>query len=560
MYEILSRCIDWLDAGRCMVIDRDLHQLTPLRPKPAQMKVLAAMLGMAEAYAPIRILVPKARRQGISTIVQAVFLFIVQHMEYCKARTVAHTQRDVKDIFEIARTMHDNSGVFGAYSGFRIDYPDISSWYAAHTAEGRFVASGGGSLLLHISEAAKIGMAMRSMVYGGAVRSDTRAFSSLINTVPQHNPNTIIVQEATCQGPSGEFHDYVQKSLLGQNEWLTVFLGWHEDPAYTIIDTESIPPAKNSEEQAYEEGLIREFKVTPGQLLWRRKTLSDICNGNLLELKREYPARIDECFEAATGRVLPTFIRARHVKTQAELPFARDSHPDQSYVCLAIDFGSGGSPFVCLFCRHWPGEKPGLTVDPSCENTIREFGAWMRDPKTGKPKHEHSHCPSAMHYVATTAKLIGHVHVFDEMYITESASKGHTHLTDARDIKAKCDGLNVMTAVADAAEPKTITTFASQGIPCRGYERLTGELRMPQIEHGIRHLLALLDGTSYFYPQGPDAREELSEKYSQMFNPESQRRYNVKLTSEQQQMINDDTRILESALASRYGGGDEDDI
>ena len=212
---------------------------------------------------------------------------------------------------------------------------------------------------------------------------------------------------------------------------------------------------------------------------------------DLLHMKRNYPRTPEEAFEAAHGRVYALFVETpkfvRAIQTHEAWPRYR-----------ALDWG-GVDPFVCLWLCEVPGDPPGLTVAPACPHTIEELLAYSYD-RHGVPEDRNNHCPDALRYAVTTLGLRGHVHVYRELYVPDSAAHGLA-LTDlARRVRGMTGAEGVRRTVADRSRPDSITQFCQCDVPTIAARALRGG-QAGEIEQGIERVRALLASTA----RGPDA-------------------------------------------------------
>ncbi|MGD0089925.1 MAG: terminase family protein [Planctomycetota bacterium] len=238
------------------------------------------------------------------------------------------------------------------------------------------------------------------------------------------------------------------------------------------------------------------WNARPGRSAEWRRHEGEANAGDPVYLKRQYPAIAEEAFEQAEGRVYPlfsaygdagkTFVRTIDVST----PHAREWKHYR-----AIDFG-GVDPFVCLWVCVVPGDPPGLTIDPSCRNTIREMLAYSYG-ENDCPKDEDNHAPDALRYLIVTAGgkgLRGHVHVYREMYEPDSAGKGLSLPMLAQRINEFSGGQHFETTVADRSRPDSITLLCQMGIqsvPALSLGGGTGS----DVKQGIIRVNALITAT-----------------------------------------------------------------
>lgn len=286
--------------------------------------------------------------------------------------------------------------------------------------------------------------------------------------------NGQIVGISTSSGPAGDFYEVWEYASAGKSRFKPVFLHWKEHPKRDAA--------------------------------WYERTRVENASDPLY-MKREYPATPEEAFESATGRVYPLFVRSdKFIKAIAV-------HADWKRY-RAIDFG-GVDPFVCLWGAVVPGDGSGLTVSPDCPNLIRELLAYSYDEK-GAPLDENNHACDALRYMVITPGLngiVGHLHIYREMYVPNSSALGLSLPDLARRIMdeshemrtqhtyhmgpiAISEPVKYELTVADRSRPDSITLLNQMGIrPCGGQKHLQGG-RGGEIEQGIARVNALICGSA----------------------------------------------------------------
>lgn len=266
----------------------------------------------------------------------------------------------------------------------------------------------------------------------------------------------IVASISTSDGPQGDFYDVFNNAYAGLNQYSACFFSWKEWPGRT--------------QEWYDE----------------TKRLN---SHDPLYMAREYPETWEEAFQAATGRVYPLF---RNTKS---FVYSRPLNPEwRKY--RAIDWGAVDA-FVCLWAVEIPGERPGLSVDPSCKNTIREMLAYIRD-EDGKPKDENNHAPDALRYmVVSNGKdgIRGHLHIYREMYIPNSAAKGLSLVDLASRIKFQSGGEVYYNSVADRSRLDSIVLFKQMQLDFKPHRKLKSQGSKTEIEQGIDRVNALINST-----------------------------------------------------------------
>jgi hypothetical protein len=265
---------------------------------------------------PVRILVLKARRLGISTYVQAKGFHFASSQKYRHVKIVSHEVESTETLFEMSKLFYDvlpetialsdNTTVQikpkSKYSNRReLVFDDLKSQITLKTA-GKDTdeknASGVGRSqtvhFLHCSEVDFWPAAKNTLV-------------SLLQTVP-NLPGTVVILETTANGIGGYVYKLVQQIQNGESDYVLVFLPWHIFKEYRI----PLEPGETLEPYDEEElSLIERFKATPEQLKWRRQTIRNECQGDVDQFHQEYPSDIQEAF-LTTGR--PFFNRKALVK------------------------------------------------------------------------------------------------------------------------------------------------------------------------------------------------------------------------------------------------------
>jgi hypothetical protein len=306
-----------------------------------------------------------------------------------------------------------------------------------------------------------------------------------------------VVGISTSNGPGGEFYDVWMKSKAGNSRYQPVFLDWRQ--------------LRGRDDKWY----AKEQRENSGDPLY---------------MKREYPATPEEAFESAEGRVYPSFVHSpAFVKDIAILP----NWPKYR----AIDFG-GVDPFVCLWGVVIPKEPPGLTVSPACENLIRELLAYSND-KSGSPADENNHACDALRYMVITPGaegINGHLHIYRELYVPDSARAGLSLADLTGKIKSiesdlarvlplaaeKNSTSRVLAAdfprytqyeltIADRSRPDSINFLCQQNIPAVAQRHLGGSNRDEVIQGTIR-VNNLIVGTK----KGPDATPIQTQTYARI--------------------------------------------
>jgi hypothetical protein len=335
-YQELRRLLETDDlfyAESLLKIIDQRERLVELRAKPAQKRFLEVKARQEAEGKPVRVIVLKARREGISTIVQGCMVRRISQRPNHKALVVAHDKGTGREIFSMGETMYGNlpdeevaglvlrppvaatrrgqeillgegsrharlEGNVGLNSSYRVD--------TANEAEG---GRGFTYHSLHLSEFAFWGPAEKKM-------------RALMQTLPE-GPESMCVIESTANGYN-QFRKLWVAAITGNSDYYPLFIPWYEDPDYTM-------PFANAEEEAdfidtIGEGEFGEAEpdlveagVTPAQLRWRRWAIANKTQGDLRGFMQEYPATWEEAFLSSGRQVFAPGLVAKVVERAAEL-------------------------------------------------------------------------------------------------------------------------------------------------------------------------------------------------------------------------------------------------
>lgn len=296
MLEHLVLFYKWLMAGVCIIRDVESN-LVPLRPNRPQRLLLAYMLSQAARDEPIRLIILKSRKVGVSTFVQALFYFLCQHLPNRLGITLAHEAQATREIFDIAKLIGENYELPSRPVKQEISFPAVRSRYYCYTAGGLAVGAGGTPNYLHQSEVSKWS--------SNGPETDYTA-TEAVPTVP----GTIIVYESTARGREF-FYKKFEDAVDPTNPYEPVFIAWYLDERCKapiplkepfILDTREKVILKRAKEE-WDIDLSFEY------LQWRRNKIKAI-TGGLEIFEQEYPSTPEEAVRTTSGLIYPGAYKA----------------------------------------------------------------------------------------------------------------------------------------------------------------------------------------------------------------------------------------------------------
>ena len=253
-----------------------------------------------KAGLPMRVIILKARREGVSTYVEGRFFheinrFPLRFACVCSA-DIAATQK----VFGMAKLfqekMPDDIRLDTVYSSRNeIVYAgDHKSSFLLQTAGKDVLGRGGLTHYLHCTEFAFWQKAKEQ-------------FAGAAQEIPD-DPDTIIALESTANGVGGAFYDMYDQAVgdwrltKDLNNYIPIFLPWFIFPAY------SKPVLSGFKLDAEEKAIQTEFSLSTEQMYWRRWAIKNKCQGDISLFRQEYPSTYLEAFQASGNPVFTNFM------------------------------------------------------------------------------------------------------------------------------------------------------------------------------------------------------------------------------------------------------------
>lgn len=301
----------WYFADECLrVQEKDTLRVVKFEPKPVQVRLGNAILERYLSGRPARFIVLKARREGVSTLVQAIFFWLACTRRHQSGMTLSHSDQTTGELFGMTERFYQkmpdavrpqkNKGQRGKALELanktsdpvkRAANPGQESILRTVTFENE--GAGQAANLLHLSEVGLWGEKGRSVV------------TTVLQTVP-HAPRTIVVAESTARGVGNLFYEWwtqAEKSqALGgtaaEYGFTPFFIPWFEEPSYSL----AAEADKLGELDSEELDLRAKFGVSDAQIAWRRFVGIPVqARGEPESFKQEYPAWPLQAF-LSTGR------------------------------------------------------------------------------------------------------------------------------------------------------------------------------------------------------------------------------------------------------------------
>lgn len=360
------RSLEWRLDHLYYIVDKDGHDV-PFRLNPQQRAFVRNMH--------TRNVVIKARQLGFSTLIQLLQLDQAIFRRNHAGVTISDTLPNAGKLFakiehalaRMPEALAQAMPVKARSARTMLEWEHGSSIYVSTSSRG------GTAQLLHVSELGIIGRKYPER----AKEIVTGAFES----VPVDE--TIIV-ESTTEGAAGALYDLAwpayQRQLAGEPEtaldWRVHFYPWFEAPEYVLSDEDTAGVVLGESLTNYFRKLEANLgvRLTPNQKAWyakKRETLG-------AAMLREYPASVEEAFEAAVEGAIfgieMAMVRERGRITDVPLD---PEHPVHTF----WDFGLGHAMAVWCMQRvglqnRWVHFFNGVGAGVGLGTFWRELEAW----------------------------------------------------------------------------------------------------------------------------------------------------------------------------------------
>ena len=231
-------------------------------------------------------LILKARKEGFSSLIEAIWLHACMFFENEKAVTMAQNQDETKIHHDRVDFFLKNMGTkhikweveLGDQNQREIFFPATNSRYWLGTAGAKSFGRSRDVSRFHGTEVAHY--------------EDQSVLTGVLNACI---PNAWRVLETTANGVGEKFHELWEEAEDPQSEspWTPHFFGWHQDP------TNRIQTYPNFKLRPEEVRMKKEYKLDDEQVHWYRKMYA--MQTEKEKMKQENPSKAREAF-LSSGR------------------------------------------------------------------------------------------------------------------------------------------------------------------------------------------------------------------------------------------------------------------
>ncbi|MGQ0670835.1 MAG: hypothetical protein ACT4PO_14390 [Actinomycetota bacterium] len=240
----------------------------------------------------VRVLILKARQEGISTYVGARYFRSVTLWSQMHALVVAHKLEAAGELF----------GIYDRYNEHLA--PELAPGKVSAQRKRELSFANGSQVKVETAGDPQAGRALTiqrlhaSELAFWPHAEDT--WTSLLQAVPRRDSEVIV--ESTANGVGNLFHRLWTEAEAGASDWLPIFLPWWVHDEYAIecshAEREEIARSADPFEREAQSGGIAwqaaQHRLSPEQLAWRRATIRKNFSGDVRAFRQEYPATAEE--------------------------------------------------------------------------------------------------------------------------------------------------------------------------------------------------------------------------------------------------------------------------
>ena len=249
----------------------------PFMMNEAQQLIHEKVEEQRKATGMVRVIILKARQQGISTYCAARSYWRTSLTPNVSTVVVAHLATASTNLFNMTRNMifnhpEDTRPQLSKASQNIIKFDGSESSYHVYTAGSPEAGRGSTPTIAHLSEVA-------------FWQYDDKILAGLFQGIADAK-GTEIILESTANGASGEFYNLWQGAVDGTNGFTPIFIPWHMTSEYFTAE-DAMPEDFEPTDEELELGL------TDQQLNWRRVRIARMGED---KFNQEYPSHAHQAF------------------------------------------------------------------------------------------------------------------------------------------------------------------------------------------------------------------------------------------------------------------------
>lgn len=269
---------------KCLKVRTKEGEIKPLILNAAQNHVHKIIEHQLLIKGRVRVIICKGRQQGVSTYVGGRFYWKITHRKGVRAFILTHEAQATNNLFEMTQHYHNNcpnlvKPTATNQSAKELFFQGLNSGYKVGTAGNTGVGRSSTIQYFHGSEVS---------IWENAAEHAR----GILEAVP-NSPGTEIILESTADGIGNYYHEQWQLAESGKSDFIPIFVPWFWQTEYERPIEEGFSPTQEEIE------LIKLYKLTPQQLMWRRYKivgLSTAGGDGVKSFNSQYPCNAIEAF------------------------------------------------------------------------------------------------------------------------------------------------------------------------------------------------------------------------------------------------------------------------
>lgn len=268
------------------ILPKDSSQgFIPLEFNSAQKIINDAVEKQLRETGKVRAIILKARQMGISTWATGRVFWKSYFHPFNKSVVMAHDGATSDALFNMSRNIinymnPDFRPEFKKSNTKEIMFEHNDSGYRLYTAGSPEAGRGTTPTIAHLSEVA-------------FWTHDEKILAGLFQGISQAD-GTEVILESTANGVGNEFQRIWNGAVLGENDYIAIFVPWFLMEEYRRTAPENMLLSED------EEKLRDTYSLTVDQLYWRRLKIAESGED---KFKQEYPATAEEAFVSSGSNV-----------------------------------------------------------------------------------------------------------------------------------------------------------------------------------------------------------------------------------------------------------------
>jgi hypothetical protein len=351
----------------------EYSNVVPFKFNSIQVEIQKQKHRAFNANRPMRFLILKARRKGVTTLEQGLNFYAVATRYNVEVLTLAHDIANTEKIFRIANTFYEKlrPGIkpprLSPHSKRELNFFSLQSLFSIATAGSRAPSRGQTIDRLHWSEVAWS---------PGDIDDQEKLLSGLSEATSKGS----MTLESTPNGVGNLFHQLVMDALKNRGPWTLIFIPWFMDPTARIEIPDEVFASIRDTLSEEEKSLIKRYGLDGEQIAWRRWKIENMSVGSTARLfPQEYPEDPNDCFLVSGEHFFDVNVIQRLIKEGCPSPrevipieggdmtFYKPIDRDRRYI-IGADVAGGGPR---------GNESVGFAIDAeTCEQVGVLAGRW----------------------------------------------------------------------------------------------------------------------------------------------------------------------------------------